>query len=291
MRNMQLMQQSIKTISEKDSEFPALLREIPSPPKKLRVWGSIPKTEHYLSIVGTRRCTAHGEEITRSIIAGLVNHNFTIVSGLARGIDTAAHEAALQNKLPTIAVLGSGIAPAALYPKSNIRLAEKIAYSSGAVISEYDDDFMATLWSFPQRNRIVAGLSKATLVIEAPTKSGALVTARFALDQNRDVLAVPGSTYSQNSDGTNNLIKRGAALITSADDVLAAYAISSNTTTANILSVTEEEAHVLQQLTEPNDINTLIRNCKLPASQIQSTVSILELRGIIKKIGSQYIKK
>ena len=222
------MAENINEIKLGSAEYPAVLREIPFPPKKISVWsknGGLPKTKHYLSIVGTRRNSAYGEEILRKIIAGLARHDFTIVSGMATGIDTIAHKSALENKIQTVAVLGSGISPAALYPKQNLRMAEEIVSSGGAVISEYDYDMKATLWSFPQRNRIISGLSRATLVVEAPEKSGSMITARFALDQNRDILAIPNSVFSQNAYGTHKLIKQGAALVESAEDVLRAYGI------------------------------------------------------------------
>ncbi len=186
------MRQTIKELKISDKDFPMLLREIPFPPEKISVWGELPKEGRYLSIVGTRKCTAYGEEIVRKIIAGLAPHNFVIVSGLAIGIDTISHKASIENNVPTVAVLGSGLSPNVLYPTRNLPLAEEIMRKGGAVVSEYDLEMQAALWSFPMRNRIISGLSPATLVVEAPEKSGARITARFALDQNRDVLEVPG---------------------------------------------------------------------------------------------------
>ncbi len=273
-------------------DYPEILNEIPFPPKKISVWGKIPKTKNYLSVVGTRRCSAYGEEILRKIIAGLASHDFTIVSGLAIGIDTIAHKASLENNIPTVAVVGSGLSQEVLYPKQNSRLAEDIALRGGAVISEYDYDMKATLWSFPQRNRIISGLSRATLVVEAPERSGALITAAFALDQNRDVLAVPGSAFSQNSLGTNKLIKQGAALIESAEDILRAYDIETEPqiNTAQNLNLNSEEQKIFDSLIEPLDINSIIRESRLPSSTAQAVVGLLEIRGIIKKIGNEYVK-
>src|SRR3989344_1153536 len=205
------MHQQILQITQKSPDFPKTLLEIPYPPKLLNIWGKIPKTEHYLSVVGTRKNSAYGEEILRKIIAGLVPHNFTIISGLANGIDTIAHRSALENNMPTIAVLGSGLNREVL-SYSKINLVEEIESRGGAIISEYENNMKATLWSFPQRNRIISGLSKATLIVEAGEKSGSLITARFALDQNREVMAVPGMVYSANSKGTNRLIKQSAHL-------------------------------------------------------------------------------
>src|SRR3989344_3748824 len=216
------MPQQILQIALKDANFPAILREIPHPPKTLNIWGKIPKTEHYLSIVGTRKNSAYGEEILRKIIAGLATHNFTIISGLATGIDTIAHRSSLENNIPTIGVLGCGLSYDVFFPKQNWKLAEEIVKRNGDIISEYEK---ARYWGFSQRNRIISGLSKATLIVEAGEKSGALITARFALDQNREVMAVPGMVYSANSKGTNRLIKQGAHLIDSAEDVLEIYGI------------------------------------------------------------------
>src|SRR3989344_1287796 len=196
------MPQNIRELKMKDKKIPALLREIPFPPKQLSIWsanGDFPKAKYYLSIVGTRRNSAYGEEILRKIIAGLASYGFATVSAMATGIDTIVAKASLENKMPTIAVLGSGLAREAFYPPKNWALAERVTEAGGAIISEYDHNMKATLWSFPQRNRIISGLSQATLVVEAPEKSGALITAKFALDQNRDVLAIPGSAFSQNS--------------------------------------------------------------------------------------------
>src|SRR3989338_8809231 len=189
------MLQNIWELKPNDKDFPALLREIPFPPKQLYIWGTLPpnlgvghlsESNYYLSIVGTRRNSAYGEEILRKIIAGLAPYGFATISGMATGIDTVVAKASLENKMPTIAVLGSGLAREAFYPSKNWNLAEKIVEAGGAVVSEYEHDMKATLWSFPQRNRIISGLSPATLVVEAPEKSGALITAKFALDQNRD---------------------------------------------------------------------------------------------------------
>ena len=235
------MSQDIKIITPQSAEYPSQLKEIPLAPKSLNVWGTIPQGEHYLAIVGTRRCTAYGKEIVEKIVSGLVGHHFVIVSGLARGIDTAAHQAALRYGIPTIAIIGSGLSPNVLFPHQNISLAEDIVARNGAVISEYDHDFLATIWSFPQRNRIISGLSKVTLVVEAPEKSGALNTAKFALDQNREVAAIPGSVFSTNSKGANNLLKQGAHVVENAEDVLQLYDLTYRAETQSSFDVTPPE--------------------------------------------------
>lgn len=287
------MPQNIRELKIKDKDFPEILREIPFPPKKLSIWGNFPKAKYYLSIVGTRRNSAYGEEILRKIIAGLAPYGFATISGMATGIDTIVAKASLENKIPTIAVLGSGMAREVFYPPKNWIIAEHIVEAGGAIISEYDHEMKATLWSFPQRNRIISGLSPATLVVEAPEKSGALITAKFALDQNRDVLAVPGSAFSSNSAGANKLIKQGAALVESAEDVLRAYGLEAKPPLGGLaskLDLSPEEAKILEALIEPQDIDALIRKSKLPTQAAQSVIGLLEIRGIIKKIGNEYVK-
>ena len=180
------MPQQIRQITQKSPDFPKILLEIPYPPKTLNVWGKIPKTEHYLSIVGTRKNSAYGEEILRKIITGLAPHNFTIVSGLANGIDSIAHRSALENNIPTVAVLGSGLNRGVL-SYSKIGLAEEIVSRGGAIISEFENSMKATLWSFPQRNRIISGLSKATLIVEAGEKSGTLEKSMAELSEQFDM--------------------------------------------------------------------------------------------------------
>ncbi len=290
------MAQEIREIKIGGAEYPEVLKEIPFPPKKISVWsknGRLPKAKYYLSVVGTRRHSAYGEEILRKILAGLAPYGFATVSGMATGIDTIVAKASLENKMPTVAVLGSGMAREVFYPSKNWALAEKVVEAGGAVISEYDHDMKATLWSFPQRNRIISGLSSATLVVEAPEKSGALITAKFALDQNRDVLAIPGSAFSANSAGTNRLIKQGAALVESAEDVLRAYGLETESALGNPvakLDLSPEENQILEALSEPMDVDSLIRKSKMPSNTAQSIIGLLEIRGIIKKLGNEYVK-
>ena len=306
------MLQNIREMKFSDKNFPKILKEIPSPPKLLRVWsknGTLPgnlgsrdlsdsREPRFLSIVGTRRCSAYGEEILRKLISGLAPYGFGTVSGMAIGIDTIAAKASLENKIPTIAVLGSGLGREAFYPPRNWRLAEEIVEQGGAIISEYENDFKATLWTFPQRNRIISGLSPVTLVVEAPEKSGALITARFALEQNRDVLAVPGSVFGSNSAGTNKLIKEGAGLVTNVDDILKAYGMQLSGSGAEAMggdraaaeNLSPEENKILEIMTEPMDVDSIIRTSKMPSHEAQSIIGLLEIRGIIKKIGSDYAK-
>src|SRR3989344_6047457 len=294
MLQFHLMHQNIREIKFDDKNFPKILKEIPSPPKKFYVWssnGQLPKAANFLSIVGTRRCSAYGEEILRKLIADLTPYGFGTVSGMAIGIDTIVAKASLENKIPTIAVLGSGLGREAFSPPRNWRLAEEIVERGGAIISEYENDFKATLWTFPQRNRIISGLSPVTLVVEAPEKSGALITARFALEQNRDVLAIHGSVFGANSAGTNKLIKEGAGLVTDVDDILKAYGLelSNHAATASMgdrvaeLNLSLEENKILEIIPEPMDIDSIIRKSKMASFEAQAIVGLLEIRGIIKK--------
>jgi DNA processing protein len=173
-----------------------------------------------LAVVGSRKYTDYGKELVEYLLDGLRGHNIGIVSGLALGIDSLAHEAALRNNLYTLAIPGGGLSPTAIYPRTHVGLAEKILKSGGGLLSEYDSDFKATTWSFPQRNRIVAGISNATLVIEAGEKSGSLITARLTADYNRELLVVPGNIFSNNSKGTHQFLKLGAIPITEPSDIL-----------------------------------------------------------------------
>src|SRR3989344_4618820 len=187
-------------------QFPRRLREIPDPPEKLYMQGVLPSEEHkWLCVVGSRRYTNYGKEVCGKLIEGLRGYPVVIVSGLALGIDALAHRAALAANLPCVAVPGSGLSPHVLHPASNRRLADDILLSGGAMLSEFEPDFRPTLWSFPQRNRIMAGLSDAVLVIEAESKSGTLITSKLATEYNRDVFTLPGSIFSSTSAGPHML--------------------------------------------------------------------------------------
>lgn len=211
-------------------EFPQLLLEIPQPPKQLNYRGVLPQSGmKLLAVVGSRKYTSYGEEAVEHLIGGLQGHNIGIVSGLALGIDSLAHEAAMRHGLYTLAIPGGGLSDSAIYPTSHKPLAKKILESGGGLLSEYDPDFRATTWSFPQRNRLVAGIAEATLVIEAGEKSGSLITARLTADYNRELLVVPGNIFSDNSKGTHQFLKLGATPITEPADILNALNIEEET--------------------------------------------------------------
>ncbi len=280
--------QEIKTLKPKD--FPERLKEIPSPPPELYLTGELPPEDFfYLAVVGTRKFSNYGKEACERIIDGLRGHNFAIISGLALGIDTIAHKTALQNKLKTIAVPGSGLDDKVLHPHSNLKLAKEIVQAGGCLLSEFPPKMPAGLHTFPQRNRIIAGLSKAVLIIEAPEKSGALITAGFALEFNRDVLAVPGSIFSENSKGTNKLIKMGATPISSSDDILEAFGLEVENKNLK-LELSGLEKEIMDALTEPMTKDDLIRKLNKSTSEINSILMLMQINGLIKESAGEIFR-
>lgn len=280
------MNYSIKKLSVE--EFPPQLQEIPQPPKDLWQAGSLPsRGTILLTVVGSRKYTSYGKEACEHIIAGLRGYDIAIISGLAIGMDSIAHEAALAAGLHTIAVPGSGLDPSVIYPRSNVQLAHRIVQSGGALLSEYAPDFKATQWSFPQRNRIMAGLAHATLVIEAEQKSGTLITSRMATDYNRDVFAVPGNIFSSTSAGPHMLIKLGATPVTSAEDVLQSFGFSTEEEVSehevDISSLSEDEARVITLLHEPRHRDHIIEALGFSASDANILLMKMEIAGLIKE--------
>lgn len=278
-------------------EIPTPLREIPQPPKLLYSVGQLPdwQKEIPLCVVGSRKYSAYGRDVVEKIISGLAGYPVVIVSGLALGIDTLAHQLALSNRLKTVAWPGSGLNQNVIYPSTNRRLAEKIVNEGGGLLSEYEPDQVATLYTFPRRNRLMAGLAKATLIIEAGAKSGTLITARLATEYNRDVLAVPGSIFSPNSYGPNWLIKQGATPITSAEDVLMALGLQSNEDkkpNRDLSGLSPDEMTLVKMLQiEPLDKETLIAQSGLKPSQANITLSMMEIKGLIKEtMGEIHLK-
>jgi len=272
----------------KGEEIPEMLREIPDCPKKLYIQGNLPNPEtKILCVVGSRKYTQYGKDACEKLISGLRGYDITIVSGLALGIDGIAHKAALDAGLKTIAVPGSGLHESVLYPSSNKQLAEKILENGGALISEFEPKFHATPYSFPQRNRIMAGLSHAVLVIEAEIKSGTLITSKFATEYNRDVLTVPGSIFSKNSEGPNMLIRLGATPVRTSEDILEALGFKIDEEPKNLelkyADCSEDEMFVVKILSEPMTKDDLIRKLKMPISKINIILSIMEIKGLTKE--------
>lgn len=265
--------------------FPPLLAEINDPPKELYVRGTLPSTEHkWIAVVGSRKYTPYGKQICERLIHGLRGKPVVIVSGLALGIDGIAHAAALDAGLPTVAVPGSGLDDTVLYPSSHRKLAKRILESGGALLSELEPTTRAQAWCFPQRNRIMAGLCHATLVVEAREQSGTLITARLAMDYNRDVLAVPGPVTSPNSEGPHRLIRDGAALIRSADDILAVLGLEGQPTLPFAAdSLSTQEQLLVRALASPLPRDELAGALNIDISALNVLVSSMELKGLIKE--------
>ncbi len=293
------MSYKIETLNKPD--WPPLLAQIPDPPKKLCFAGQVPDYERkFLCVVGSRKYSGYGKEATSALIADLRGFPITIVSGLALGIDSIAHRLAIQNNLPTIAVPGSGLSPNVLHPASHAQLAEEIVESGGTLLSEYEPDFKATQWSFPQRNRIMAGMCDATLIIEAEQKSGTMITAKLTTEYNRELLCVPGSIFNPMSEGPNMFLRLGATLVRSGDDILEALGVGKldfpttppltppqrGGAQATHTDCSEKELLILQLLESPKEKSELIREASaqnLSISEIQTTLTLLELKGHIEE--------
>lgn len=264
------------------TDFPALLREIPDVPTALYIRGTMPPPDHlFLCVVGSRTTSAYGRGICASLIAGLAPYPITIVSGMALGIDAEAHKAALSAGLPTVAILPSSLDQQSLYPATNRLLAERILKEGGALISEYGTPHKAMMYDFPKRNRIVAGISHAALIIEASEKSGTLITARLALDYNREVLAVPHELNTKTGEGVNRLIREGATLIRSADDIVQALGIKQPDQAILPVDLTALETKVLETLNEPLEREELIEASSLDIHDLAIALSSLSIRGLI----------
>lgn len=265
-------------------DFPPLLREIPQPPESLNYRGNLPPPHlTLLSIVGSRQYTSYGKQVVDELIAGLKGYPIGIVSGLALGIDSLAHEAALHNNIYTLAIPGSGLNDTVIYPATHKPLAHRILESGGGLLSEYEPDFRATEWSFPKRNRLVAGISRATLLVEAAEKSGTLITARLATDYNRELLVVPGSIFSKTSVGVHQFLKLGATPVTCAADILDVLNIFEEVTTPPQTRplLTSREEKVISLLTEPRHRDELIRLLEINTAQAAQLLMMMELAGYI----------
>ncbi len=280
-----------KIITLSDPFYPALLLEIHDPPPFLYVTGQLKKTAYNMAVVGSRNATNYGISTTKNLCMDLSTLGFTIVSGMARGIDSSAHEGALRCSGKTVAVLGSGLLR--IYPAENKRLFHEIA-ERGAVISEFPLYSKPEAHHFPMRNRIISGMSLGTVVVEATLKSGSLITARLAAEQNREVFAVPGSIQSFKSTGTHTLIKQGAKLIEHAQDVIdeltpdmkadiGNIAVNKKLKTgAGLPPLTEYETLVYKAIgTYPVHIDNLIRKISIEPGKLSSTLLQLELKGVI----------
>jgi DNA processing protein len=272
-------------------EIPEQLLEIPQPPEQVFVRGNIPHSNTVmLCVVGSRKYSNYGRDVCEELIAGLAGYDVTIVSGLALGIDSIAHRSALNAGLKTIAIPGSGLKDDVLYPASNYNLAMEIIEKGGALLSEFEPDFKATPWSFPKRNRIMAGISKAVLIIEAGEKSGTLITARMATDYNKDVFVVPASIFSDGGKGSNKLMRLGATPISSSEELLDELGFTNNNTTvggrtSHMLECSEDEKRVLEILEKENEISRdeLMQELAMEVSKANILLSAMEIKGMINE--------
>jgi DNA processing protein len=278
----------LRKLEKKD--FPPLLREIPDAPSRLYIRGELPgKDYRYLCVVGSRATSLYGRRVCQQLISGLAAYKVAIVSGLALGIDSEAHKAALDAGLPTVAVLPSSCDDSSIYPSSNRALAARILEHGGALVSEEKGPYRAALWDFSKRNRIGAGLSQCALIIEAGEKSGTLITARLALDYNREVLAVPHELGRESGAGANRLLREGATLVRTSQDILQALGIQSADAPRHIAlpaDLSNAEAQALHALSEPLVRDELIEQSGLSAQEANVALSSLLIRGlIIERLG------
>ncbi len=277
----------IRKLSNK--EFPPALLEIPQPPQELWIQGEMPTEKKlvYLCVVGSRKFTSYGKDACEKIITGLKGYSIVIVSGFAMGIDTIAHKKAMEVGLKTIVFPGSGLDKSVIHPKTNVHLIDTVLQNGGCFISEFPPDFKATQFSFPLRNRLMAGMCKATLIIEAEERSGTLITARLATEYNRDLLVVPGSIFSTNSKGTNKLIRQGATPVTCAEDVLEALGFElpkdEDKQQKLFADLSPEEKKVVDLLREPMPRDDLIRELKMPIAEANALLSVMEIKELIKE--------
>ncbi len=279
------MATEILTITRTDPRYPGRLVHIFKPPALLYAWGDVSAVGRMcLAVVGSRTPTPYGLEVTRQLVSKVAAAGVVIVSGLAHGIDTAAHEAALEAAGTTVAVVGSGLDAASLFPASNWGLAKRIVAGGGAVLSEYPALTRARNYHFPARNRIIAGLSELTLVVEAAEKSGALITARHAVEFGREVAAVPGPIYSLFSAGPNRLIREGAFAVLGADDLLSLLGIAMATPPASRqrpADLSDEEKQLLDALHDAHrTVDELTEISTLSTTVVSVALSRLELRGL-----------
>ena len=285
-------------IIQESSSYPKPLREIHAPPIVLYVWGELEERDHHASgIIGARRTTHYGMESAKKLAYQLAYAGLTVVSGLARGIDTAAHQGALAAKGRTIAVIGSGLAK--LYPPENAALAEKIRAGNGAIVSEFSMEIEPDRQTFPMRNRIISGWSHGILVVEAGLNSGALITAAQALEQGRSVYAVPGHINAPSAMGSNRLIQQGAKLVMDASDILDDMQILLPETkplpeaaSRQLPPLSEEERRIYDAIdASETPIDQIAAKCDLPSGVVSSTLLRLELKRLVKQLPGKYFVK
>lgn len=278
----------VAVLTWESPEYPDLLREIPAAPPLIFVRGQFEPIDRWaVAVVGTRRMTAYGRQVTRDLVSGLVQNGISIVSGLARGVDAIAHRTALEEGGRTIAVMACGIDK--VYPPEHRELARDIVAGRGAIVTDYPFGADPESNHFPARNRLISGLSLGVVVIEAGEKSGALITSRFALEQNREVFAVPGNIHSPVSVGTNRLIQEGGKLVMRVEDILEELnlrMVADQAVAKVVLPETAEEAALIAQLSaQPLHVDDLGRLTGMPISLISSTLTMMELKGMVQQVG------
>ena len=281
-----VLQKGYTIVTQTDPRYPPLLHQIPDPPPFLYVYGTLPATGLNIAVVGSRNATDYGISTTRQLCMDLVRQQVNIVSGMARGVDTAAHSGAIAAGGVTVSVLGTGLSQ--VYPRENARLFHKIA-ENGAVITEFPLESGPDAHHFPARNRIISGMCHGTVVVEATGRSGSLITARLAAEQNREVFAIPGNIHSFKSIGTHNLIKAGAKLVMHTGDILDEFQHILPHMQATLKlpdpecpPLTDEEAMVIDSLeADPIHIDDLARRLALPSGRLAGLLLQLELKGLV----------
>lgn len=286
-----LEKENIKIVTPQEENYPKLLKESFSRPYILYVKSDDNEfdfnSKTFISVVGSRKHTAYGSQVAREISKSLAKAGITVVSGMALGIDTLAHKGALEGGGKTIAVLGNSLDDKNISPGSNLSFSREIL-ESGALVSEYSLETQAGPLTFPARNRIIAGLSSGTLVIEAGEKSGSLITARMSLEFNREVFATPGPIFSPQSQGTNKLIKEGAKMVTSAQDILEELDVEFQENKVEKIPENKQEEILIKILShEPLHIDKIAKLSKLDNITVASQLSIMEMKGWAKNIGGQ----
>ena len=277
----------IDVIDRQDDRYPTLLNTIHDPPLALYVKGTLPQGKKYIAVVGSRYASSYGLTVAEQLAQELAAAGVTIVSGLAYGIDDAAHQGALKAGGKTIAVVACGLLE---LPNTRRELVTAIIENGGAVISEYPPHVSADKFRFPVRNRIIAGLSHGTLVVEAGLPSGSLITAQAAINESREVFAVPGTINTPTAKGTNQLLKDGAHLVTSVEDILSVFGIANATpSTPPPTPSNDIEATILTSLTDdPQHVDEVARICGLATAVILSTLTIMEIHGKVRHLGNMY---
>ncbi len=282
----ELTRRGIEVITISEPAFPPLLKEIVNAPPVLYVRGDSKALSHPgIGVVGTRKMTGYGKQACEEIVTGLVQNNLSVISGLAFGVDAVSLTATIAEGGIAVAVLASDLDNNNISPRANFHLAQKII-DHGCLVSEFPLGYVVIKQNFPIRNRIIAGLSLGTLVVEADLESGSLITANFALEQNREVFAIPGSIFSQTSRGTNALIKKGAKLVARVSDILEEFDLEAGNPEPINFSATAQEQLLLDLLSaEPRHVDELIKSVNLTASQINANLTMLEMKGRIKNLG------